>query len=327
MIRALVVDPDISVRVAIQNLFAEHEDFVVVGEARTGAEALEMMVRSPDIVLLSSASLEHDGEPLLAMRTRHLLPVVVMSDQRQGDLVALAQAAGARQIVSRPARVGSKALLEPDEAHELLQALGFHARDAYTPSHEHADERHIVALGASTGGPLAVMQVLKMLPPGLGLTVLIVQHMASSLMAGYAEWLDRDSPLSVRLARGGERLVPGVALVAPGNYHLCLRNGQFQVNTEAPVNSCRPSVDVLFESLAAECPRAVVGVLLTGIGRDGAKGMAALKASGAHTIAQDEASSVVFGMPRTAIELGAACEVLPLEEIGPAILRQFDISG
>jgi len=327
MIRALVVDPDITVHVAIQNLFAEEQGFVVVGEARTGAEALELMVRKPDVVLLSAESLEHDGEPLLSMRTRHLLSVVVMADHLQGDLVELARAACARQIVQRPVKVGKKAVLDEEEARKLLEALSFHARGNFPGASEHVDERHILAIGASTGGPLAVMKVLSMLPPGLGLSVLIVQHMASSLMAGYAEWLDRDSPLSVRLARGGERLVPGVALVAPGNYHLCLRNGQLQINTEPPVNSCRPSVDVLFESLATECPRAVVGVLLTGIGRDGARGLAALKDGGAHTIAQDEESSVVFGMPRAAIELEAAHEVLPLDEITSAILKQFDIVG
>ena len=326
MIRILVVDPDLSVRVSLQNLFSEQSGVIVVGEARNGEEALELMSRRPDVVLLAATSLEATGEPLVSMRTLHLVPVVVMADHLHGDLVELARAAGARQTVTRPARVGKKASLEAAEADELLEALRFHARVQPGEDALRSGERHILAIGASTGGPQAVLRVLSMLPPGLGLSVLIVQHMASALMAGYAQWLDRDSPLSVRLARGGERLVPGMALVAPGNYHLCMRGGQFHVNSEPPVNSCRPSVDVLFESLAEECGPAVVAVLLTGIGRDGAKGMAALKAAGAHTIAQDEASSVVYGMPRAAAELGAVHEILPLNQITPAILRQFDIA-
>ncbi|PLX98181.1 MAG: chemotaxis response regulator protein-glutamate methylesterase [Desulfuromonas sp.] len=326
MIRILVIDPELSVRVALQNLFDTGSGFIVVGEARTGDEALTLMTRRPDVVLLSMASMDASAEPLITMRTLHLVPVVVMADHLQGDAVELARAAGARQIVRRPVRIGRKATLEDAEAAELLEALRFHARMQSEGEDLHVGERHILAIGASTGGPKAVLRVLSMLPPGLGLSVLIVQHMASALMAGYAEWLDRDSPLSVRLAKGGERLVPGVALVAPGNYHLCMRGGQLRINSEPPVNSCRPSVDVLFESLATECGSAVVAVLLTGIGRDGARGMAALKDAGAYTIAQDEASSVVYGMPRAAAEIGAAHEVLPLEKITPAVLRQFDIA-
>jgi len=326
MIRILVVDPDLSVRVALQNLFSERSGIVVIGEARTSGEALELMPRRPDVVLLAVNSLETSGEPLITMRTLHLVPVVVMADHLHGDTLELARVAGARQIVRRPVRIGKTAGLDDAEADELLEALRFHARGMLKDDALHAGERHILAIGASTGGPQAVLKVLGMLPPGLGLSVLIVQHMASGLMAGYAQWLDRDSPLSVRLAKGGERLVPGMALVAPGNYHLYMRGGQFHVNSDPPVNSCRPSVDVLFESLAEEHGPAVVAVLLTGIGRDGAKGMAALKAAGAHTIAQDEESSVVYGMPRAAVELGAAHEVLPLDEIAPAILRQFDIT-
>ena len=274
---------------------------------------------------MSSACLERDGEPLTTLRTRYLLPVVVMVEGVQDELGQMAVALGARQLVERPARSGREAVLGSADAGKLLEPIRFHARLADGGEDPQPGERRILAIGASTGGPQAVMQLLGSLPPGLGLSVLIVQHMASGLMAGYAEWLDRDSPLSVRLARGGERLVPGMALVAPGGRHLSLYKGVPLLTSDPPVNSCRPSVDVLFEALAAECGPSVVAVLLTGIGRDGARGMAALKARGAHTIAQDEESSVVFGMPRAAIELDAAHEVLPLDRIAEAVTRQFDI--
>jgi len=325
MIRILVADPDLSVRLALQGVFARQKEFAVVGEARNGQELLALVSRQPDVVLLSARCLEHDGEPLMTLSTLHLLPVVVMADAEDGDRAGLTRAAGARQVVPRPRKGDKGAALAPAEADSLLEILRLHARDQSPDGEVHASGRHILAIGASTGGPVAVMRLLNMIPPGLDLSVLIVQHMASGLMAGYAAWLDRDSPLSVRMARGGERLVPGVALVAPGGYHLSLHQGRLRVTTAPPVNSCRPSVDVLFSSLAQECPEAVVAVLMTGIGRDGARGMAELKAGGAHTIAQDEETCVVFGMPRAAIELGAAAEVLPLDAIAPAILRQFDI--
>jgi chemotaxis response regulator CheB len=274
---------------------------------------------------MSSACLERDGAPLTTLRTLHLLPVVVMVEGVQDELGEMARALGARQLVDRPEKSGSEACISTDDAEQLLEAIRFHARLSDGEEDPQPGERRILAIGASTGGPQAVMQLLASLPPGLGLSVLIVQHMASGLMAGYADWLDRDSPLSVRLARGGERLLPGMALVAPGEHHLSLHKGLALLTSDPPVNSCRPSVDVLFEALAAECGSSVVAVLLTGIGRDGARGMAALKAKGAHTIAQDEESSVVFGMPRAAIELGAADEVLPLDEIAAAVTRQFDI--
>lgn len=322
-----MADPDLSVRLALQGLFARHGECAVIGEARNGGELLALVSRRPDVVLLSAACLENSGEPLTTLRKLHLLPVIVMADAGDDDRVSLAQAAGARQVVTRPRKGNPGASLDAAETEALLEALRFHARLTTAPDALRKQGRHILAIGASTGGPVAVMRLLTMLPPGLDLSVVIVQHMASGLMAGYAEWLDRDSPLSVRMARGGERLIPGVALVAPGGYHMCLHHGQMRINSEPPVNSCRPSVDVLFASLAAECPEAVVAVLLTGIGRDGARGMASLKAGGAYTIAQDEETSVVFGMPRAAIELGAVDETLPLDGIAPAILRQFDISS
>lgn len=325
MIRILVADPDLAVRLTLQNLFAQQEDCAVVGEARSGDELLELVKGQPDVVLMSSSCLERDGAPLTTLRTRYLLPVVVMVEGAQDELGEMAEALGARQLVERPTKRGSEAALGAADAEQLLEAIRFHARLSAGEEDPQPGERRILAIGASTGGPQAVMQLLASLPPGLGLSVLIVQHMASGLMGGYADWLDRDSPLSVRLARGGERLVPGMALVAPGERHLSLHKGVSLLTSDPPVNSCRPSVDVLFEALAAECGSSVVAVLLTGIGRDGAKGMAALKAKGAHTIAQDEESSVVFGMPRAAIELGAAHEVLPLDRIAEAVTRQFDI--
>jgi two-component system, chemotaxis family, protein-glutamate methylesterase/glutaminase len=184
------------------------------------------------------------------------------------------------------------------------------------------DKRTLLAIGASTGGPKAVLALVKELPRQTEAAILIVQHIAAGFAAGFAEWLNRESPCTVRLARHGDALENGIALVAPTGMHMLVRAGRIALEDSPPRNCCRPSVDALFHSIAAE-PLAIrtVGVLLTGMGRDGAEGLAALKGQGACTIAQDEATCAVFGMPRAAIELQAAQRVLPLNDIPGALLQ------
>ena len=182
----------------------------------------------------------------------------------------------------------------------------------------------VILIGASTGGTEAIKTVLQALPADAP-PVLIVQHMPEHFTASFAKRLDQVCALRVSEARDGEILVRGRAWVAPGHSHLRLErqgNGYvLRLDRSEPVNRHRPSVDVLFFSAAEVLGPAAVAVLLTGMGRDGAQGLLALKEAGAHTIAQDEASAVIWGMPGEAVRLGAACEVLPLTEIAPAIVR------
>lgn len=179
----------------------------------------------------------------------------------------------------------------------------------------------IIAIGASTGGPKALLNLLRGLSAAPEVRILIVQHIAKGFAAGLATWLDRESPFAVRLAQAGDRLEPGLALVAPPHQHMELQGGRILLSGAAPRHACRPSVDALFESLALTAAPQVIGVLLTGMGRDGAAGLLALHQAGAQTIVQDQASSVIFGMPKAAIALGAAQQILPLEQIPAALLR------
>lgn len=185
-----------------------------------------------------------------------------------------------------------------------------------------------ICVGASTGGTEAVKVLLQGLPADAP-PVLIVQHMPEMFTGTFAKRLDGSCALRVKEAEDGERISRGTAYIAPGHSHLSLRpSGTGHVcvlDRGDPVNRHRPSVDVLFCSAARELGSAAVGVLLTGMGKDGAEGLLAMRQAGAWTIAQDEASSVVFGMPREAIALGAAHEVLPLEQIAPHVLRQAGI--
>ncbi|MCX7898011.1 MAG: CheB methylesterase domain-containing protein [Rhodocyclaceae bacterium] len=183
-----------------------------------------------------------------------------------------------------------------------------------------------IALGASTGGTEALRIVLSALPTGMP-PILIVQHMPASFTAAFAHRLDLASRLQVSEAKEGEALARDRVYLAPGHAHLLLaRRGGFLVTTlsEAPpISRHRPSVDALFSSMAETLGSRAIGVLLTGMGKDGAKGLLAMKKAGAWTIAQDETSAVVYGMPRAAVELGAVCEIAPLREIAPRILARL----
>jgi two-component system chemotaxis response regulator CheB len=181
----------------------------------------------------------------------------------------------------------------------------------------------VLAIGASTGGPGAIVQVLRALPRGLPVPVLFVLHIDEPFGAAFAEWLDSQTPHRVTYARDRESLdsVRGQVLMAPPGQHLTVSAGCIHLSTDAPRHSCRPSVDVLFESLALDCGAEVLACLLTGMGRDGAAGLLAIRRAGGFTLAQDESTSVVYGMPREAVLLGAAQKVLPLDRIGPEIVQ------
>jgi two-component system chemotaxis response regulator CheB len=184
----------------------------------------------------------------------------------------------------------------------------------------------VLAIGASTGGTVAIESVLRSLPSSIAGTV-IVQHMPEHFTDAFAKRLNSVCPMEVREAKDCDSLVPGVALIAPGNHHMLLQlngaNYMVRIKEGPPVHYQRPSVDVLIQSVARNAGGNAVGVLLTGMGADGAKGLLAMRQNGAHTIAQDQKTSVVFGMPREAINLGGASEVASLSQIPQSILRQL----
>jgi two-component system response regulator WspF len=184
----------------------------------------------------------------------------------------------------------------------------------------------LLALGASTGGPEAIAQVLAALAPRPPVPVVVVQHLAADFAPGFATWLQGRTGLSVRLAQEGTAPEVGQVDIASSNDHLILgRDQRFAYTPEPKAYPYRPSVNVLFESLATVGPRSGVAVLLTGMGSDGARGLGSLRKLGWHTIAQDEATSVVYGMPRVAAEMNAAVEVLPLPQIGAAVVNRLSL--
>jgi len=189
-----------------------------------------------------------------------------------------------------------------------------------------SSEPPLVAVGASAGGPTALSTLLKGLQPGFAGAVVMVQHLDDRFVAGLAEWLSQQSPLPLRLAQEGEMLRPGTAYLANGGGHLVLRsNARLGYVAEPADHPYRPSIDVFFESVSEHWRGQAAGVLLTGMGADGAKGLKALRSKDRLTIAQDRATSAVYGMPKAAAAAGAACEILPLECIAARLTRAFPL--
>jgi two-component system chemotaxis response regulator CheB len=348
-INVYVVDDSAVVRQTLQHLLQGDAEIRLIGSAPNPLLAAPAIKRQrPDVLLLDIEMPGMDGLTFLrqVMETDPIPTVICSTLTTDGSKAALeALAAGAVAVVAKP-RLGLKQFLE-DSRRELVQALkaaararpkaggGAAAAVARTAPRPPVAGLHALAvnkpvvLGSSTGGTQAIESVLLQLPgdaPGIA----IVQHMPERFTAMYAQRLDSLCAMNVREAKDGDRLERGVVLIAPGGRHMQLKKnaGQYYVAVAdgPPVNRHKPSVDVLFRS-AAECAgRDALAIILTGMGDDGARGMKALHDRGARTIAQDEQSCVVFGMPKEAIAMGGVDEVLPLARVAGAI-SAFDARG
>ncbi|WP_431265385.1 chemotaxis-specific protein-glutamate methyltransferase CheB [Roseateles chitinivorans] len=339
-LRVLVVEDSITVLAHIREVLAAQSDIEVVGEAHDGATAVALCQQlRPDVVSMDMMLPGMDGQAATEAIMAHCpTPILIVSSStNRGELLRTyeALAAGAVEVLEKPSAGQPEGEWERHYV-RLLRLVSrirviTHVRARIggrpTPRTSAAapaplPRRSVLALGASTGGPGALMTVLQALPAPAPLPVLIVMHINAVFSRGFAEWLDAQTPHRVRYAHGGERLrdLAGQVVLAPPDVHLVVRGGQLELIHTAPRHSCRPSVDELFESLAAEIGPGVAAALLTGMGRDGAAGLLAIRRAGGATLAQDEASSMVYGMPREAAQLGAAERVLPLTDIGPALL-------
>lgn len=338
MIRVLLADDSALVRGVLKDIFSAASDIAVVGEARNGKEAVELTGSlKPDLVITDIMMPVMEGlEAIEEIMASFPTPILVLSgslDDREVNLAFAAIKKGALDVMEKPEALGNGNFMafgeRLAEKVRILARVKVIRRRRKAPPEEKAGlplafgERSILAIGASTGGPKAVLGILKSLPDNFPGTVFIVQHIASGFARGFVQWLDRESRIKVRLAGDGDDFRPGEALVAPNDCHMVLEQGRVRLLEGAPVNSCRPSIDVLFKSLAGEGGKQVVALLLTGMGRDGADGLRKIRESGGITIVQDEESSVVFGMPKAAISLGAADQVLPLSSIPEAIAKIF----
>ena len=338
MIRVLIVDDSAIVRQVFGQGIAKDADLEVVGAAPDPYVARDLIrERSPDVLTLDIEMPRMDGLTFLRKLMRyHPLPVVVVSSltPKGGELALEAMEAGAVDVMCKPGAAYTVGDMTEDLVEKLKaaaqvrinrQALAHRIASKSVSAEALArTTQQVLAIGASTGGTVALESILRSMPPN-GPGTVITQHMPAFFTRSFAARLDGVSAMEVREARDNDSVLPGVALIAPGDRHLLLRRSgaRYYVNVKngPRINRHRPSVDVMFRSVGKAAGKNAIGVILTGMGGDGARGMLEMKDAGAVTIAQDEASCVVFGMPKVAIDTGAAQEVVPLDRMPRRVLE------
>ncbi|MBK8005480.1 MAG: chemotaxis response regulator protein-glutamate methylesterase [Gemmatimonadetes bacterium] len=352
-IRVLVVDDAVVVRRMVTDLLSADPDIEVVGTAANGRLALAKLPQlTPDLVTLDIEMPELDGlETLVGLRKAYpKLPVIMFSTLTERGAAATleALARGATDYVTKPANVGSVTLAQARIREELIprikalcaQVLPKPAAAVAAPRPATSAPKlplvpprvglplriDVVAIGVSTGGPNALAEVLPRLPGDFPVPIVIVQHMPPVFTRFLADRLSAASQLTVKEAEDGARLTPGAVWVAPGNFHMILRKDadgvRVGLNQDPPENSCRPAVDPLFRSVAQCFGERALGVVLTGMGYDGLRGAGEIRRGGGVMIAQDEATSVVWGMPGALVQNGQADLVLPLARIAPELAER-----
>nr|WP_203544698.1 chemotaxis-specific protein-glutamate methyltransferase CheB [Desulfovibrio sp. JC022] len=344
----MIVDDSASVRTLFAEMFKREDDFEVVGCAEDGYSALRM-VRDlkPDVVTMDVNLPDCDGFRVTRMIMEdNPVPIVIVSaiyrasdaeigfrlidtgalafhnkpalksenfEEQMQDIILSVRLMSEVRVVRRKTRFRREAINEkvvPDKVASRSESL--------------TGKGKIVCIGASTGGPQAIKQILMSLPQGFPVPILIVQHMSDGFTKGMANWLKNHTGHDIRIASHDDELKPGVIYFAPEGVHTEISPKRRIVLTDAPnVNGIKPSASVLFNSVARNLGRSAVGVLLTGMGRDGADGLLEIRRNGGYTIAQDEESSIVFGMPGEAVKIGGAVSVLPLDSIGGELCRIF----
>ena len=337
-IRVLVVDDSALMRQLLTKLIDAEADMEVVGAACDPYVAREMIrARNPDVVTLDVEMPRMDGlkflENLMRLRPMPVLMVSTLTETGS-DISLRALELGAVDFIAKPKLDVVRTMsVYGEEIAEKIRAAAqarFPGRAQTAPlplariGGTSISSEALIAIGASTGGTEAIKKLLVALPPETP-GILIAQHMPEGFTRSFAARLDGLSRIRVTEAEDRERVVPGHAYIAPGHSHLLLErsgaNYRLRLSKSEPVNRHRPSVDVLFRSVAAHAGANAIGVILTGMGKDGAQGMLDMRLAGAHTLAQDEASCIVFGMPKEAIALGAAGDVASIDDI-PALLLQ-----
>ena len=336
MIRVFIVDDSPFVRRALTRVLAAQPGFKVVGAAESGVEALaKVPAADPDFVTLDVDMPGMDGLQVLPalLRWKPSLRVVMLSAHTRDGAAATvaALAAGAVDFIDKSAFNVMDLEFLRREVVDRMQALvpgtsnGSVNGAPAAPASRHTasvdlSNCDVCVIGASTGGPPAVQRILERLPARFPVPIVVVQHMPAGFTDAFAKRLDSLSRLRVREAVEGMRLLPGHVVVAPGGRHLRVSPGLAVVLTPEPAEARHiPSIDVTMRSAARSRPGRVLGVLLTGMGEDGAEGMVTIRAGGGITIAESEASCVVYGMPRAAVRRGGASLVLTLEEIGQVL--------
>lgn len=341
MIKVLIVDDSLTIRKKVAELIENDPEMKVAGVAENGKKAIEL-VKSllPDVILMDLVMPVKDGQEATELiMAYHPTPIIIHSSaENRGEEYKTMDAlsAGALDFIEKTCPDWEKEIIYRIKRASRIKVVTHLKRkmlpkkDAAVPAINagtSANGYNLLVIGASTGGPKVVLELLGRLPSNFPVPVIVVIHVPDSFMSSMAEWLNNNTSLLVKNPTDGETFKDKQRTVylAPPGRHLIIQGSNLRLISTSPVNYCRPSIDVLFESVAGDNRLSPIAVLLTGMGRDGAKGLKAIRDSGGYTIAQDEKTCIVFGMPRAAIMIGAATTILPDFEIPPKIMRLVGI--
>ena len=338
-IKVLIVDDSAIVRKVFSEELSRYPDIQVVGTAPDPFAARDKIVfLQPDVITLDIEMPRMDGLTFLKKLMKfHPMPVVIVSSltPKGGKLTLEAMDLGAVDVIAKPGSAYSVGDMSAQLAEKIRGASRARINRAQIRENSETERvesikalaqttNQVIAIGASTGGTEALKVVLTRMPPNSP-GIVVVQHMPANFTTAFAERLNSICQITVKEARDNDSVTTGTALIAPGNYHMILRRSgaryYVEIKTGPMVHHQRPAVDILFKSTAKYAGANAIGVILTGMGADGAAGLLEMKKTGARTIAQDEASCVVFGMPKEAIKMGAADKVIPLNQIASEIVR------
>lgn len=338
-VKVLIIDDSPLIASILSNIFRSDPSFDVVGTVGLPSQ-VDAAIRNyrPDVITLDLHLPEMNGVDLLNQYLpKYQIPTVIVSSVSpdEGPLVLNALECGAVDYIQKPsaAEIDSTTpiILEKVKAAAQITPRSTHlvGITKATPGPRPVDESRIIAIGSSTGGTKALREIFLRLPKRIP-PVVVVQHIPAGFSAAFAERLNQICEFPVKEAANGDPLIPGRVLIAPGGRHMKVEKGEagyvVKIEDSSPVNSHRPSVDVLFGSIVESCGSGSVGVLLTGMGSDGAKGLLAMREKGCFTLAQDEASCVVYGMPQAAAQMNAATKVVSLLDIAQALVDEISSS-
>ncbi len=334
-IKVLIVDDSAIVRHVFATELGKDPEIEIVGTAPDPYVARDKIVQlQPQVVILDIEMPRMDGLTFLRkLMHYHPIPVIIVSSltEKGGAMAMEAVEAGAIDVMCKPGSAYSVADMSVTLIDKIKGAAFANLKNRSAPASAAPPARlslqktteKLIAIGASTGGTQAIERVLTQFPHNAPGTV-IVQHMPEHFTRSFADRLNGLCAMEVREAQDNDTVIPGVALIAPGNYHMILRRSgaryYVQVKTGPLVHHQRPAVEVLFKSVAKYAGANAIGVILTGMGADGADGLLEMRKAGAYTIAQDQATSVVYGMPAEAAKRGGACDILPLDKVAPRVI-------
>ncbi|MCK5533775.1 chemotaxis-specific protein-glutamate methyltransferase CheB [bacterium] len=337
-IRVVITDDSLIARELIRKILETDDQIEIVGVAKNGKEAVEMVsALKPDIITLDLRMPVMDGfkaiEQIMAFNPTPILVITATSFKKKQEIVFEALALGALDIVVKPSpemwvdfsRAGGELIKKlkilsgiPVVTH--LQGKKKSLKKITLPGNLKGFK--VIAIGASTGGPQALLRILSRFPSDFPAGIVVVQHIAAGFTERLVEWLNKSCKISVQVAKDGQKVIPGQALIAAnGNHSIIDENGLVKLSKSSPVNGHRPSIDILFSSVASVYKSDTIGIILTGMGKDGVEGMKRIKRSGGKTIAQDKESCVVFGMPKVAIDNMKIDKIVTLDRIASEIIN------